>query len=149
MNIKQLRLIAKDNGYQHVEAFCLMWYVCNGTTEYDGARKITIQSNPPCGTLVRIWNSRDGVTPFMTNCPSCGGDMHHVMNHPLFGDASRPNHKLHHGQLYWRDATQADYEWMYRNSSPDDKQAITQAIAEQLERRQPWLDCYLPEKEKR
>jgi hypothetical protein len=42
--------------YQHREAFALMWYACD------------------CGHRERLWNSRDGVTPYGgLACPSCGG----------------------------------------------------------------------------
>ncbi len=50
--------------YKHKEAFCLMWYQC---------RK--------CGGRIRVWNSRDGVTPFGMQCRAgaCSSiDMMHV-----------------------------------------------------------------------
>lgn len=70
-----------DNGYKHREAFCLMWYACS------------------CGHRERYWNSRDGVTPFCTLCPSCGKpDMKHVD----WGlDACAPDHKPTIGQRMW------------------------------------------------
>jgi len=40
--------------YNHAEAYCLMMYKC-----------LT------CGYMERIWNSRDGVTPFMVGCERC------------------------------------------------------------------------------
>ena len=51
------------SGYRHKEAFCLMTYQCG-----------------ECGTRERIWNSRDGVTPFMISCSrhDCEGMMEHV-----------------------------------------------------------------------
>lgn len=50
------------NGHNHAEAFCLMWYQCKD-----------------CGAKERIWNSRDGVTPFGMRCPSCGrADYYHT-----------------------------------------------------------------------
>ena len=45
--------------YNHKEAFCLMTYRCND-----------------CGFEERIWNSRDGVTPFGLACPQCKGHNH-------------------------------------------------------------------------
>ena len=37
--------------YKHAEAFCLMKYRCE-----------------KCGQAEVVWNSRDGVTPFIINC---------------------------------------------------------------------------------
>lgn len=47
--------------YKHPEAYCLMLYRCE-----------------KCGKLETLWNSRDGVTPFMIGCPKCGGWMKHI-----------------------------------------------------------------------
>lgn len=47
--------------YKHAEAYCLMKYRCE-----------------KCGLTEKIWNSRDGVTPFMINCPKCNGHMQHI-----------------------------------------------------------------------
>lgn len=70
----------------HKEAFCLMWYRCD-----------------ECGHKERIWNSRDGVTPFGCACPSCGGL---TLYHTEFDkDVAVPDHKLHRGQKFWRDGT--------------------------------------------
>lgn len=75
-------------GHAHAEAFCLMWYQCR---------------NRLCGHRERIWNSRDGVTPFGMGCPSCGGS---ELLHAYFAsDVYAPEHKLHHGQRFWRDGT--------------------------------------------
>ncbi len=46
--------------YNHAEAFNLMSYKCE-----------------KCGTLEVLWNSRDGVTPFIIGC-RCGGSMQHI-----------------------------------------------------------------------
>lgn len=79
---------------QHKEAFCLMWYACK------------------CGHRERIWNSRDGVTPFGCDCPSCkGGIMDHVEWHR---DEPAPNHKLSRGQRFWRDGTPDEAEAIMR-----------------------------------
>jgi uncharacterized C2H2 Zn-finger protein len=42
-------------GFKHAEAFCLMNYRCQ-----------------VCNFSEVIWNSRDGVTPFILKCPRCG-----------------------------------------------------------------------------
>lgn len=70
-----------DRPYAHAKAFCLMWYACE------------------CGHQERIWNSRDGVTPFRTLCPSCGsaGMQHERWNE----DACEPNHRPRAGQRVW------------------------------------------------
>lgn len=67
--------------YKFCEAFCLMWYACD------------------CGHRERFWNSRDGITPFGTSCPSCGGVMNHVQ-WPL--DTLAPDHVPHH----WTELTE-------------------------------------------
>lgn len=72
--------------YNHKEAFCLMWYVCED-----------------CGHRERIWNSRDGLTPFGTGCPSCGG--YQMLHADWHLDERKPNHTLHRGQRFWRDGT--------------------------------------------
>lgn len=78
-------------GHKHAEAFCLMHYQCKD-----------------CGHLERIWNSRDGVTPFSMRCPSCGnknepmGNMFHVA---FNRDEYVPDYKLNRFQKYWRNIT--------------------------------------------
>jgi hypothetical protein len=47
--------------YGHTEAFCIMTYKCG-----------------QCGAEEKIWNSRDGVTPFVIICRECGGDAQHI-----------------------------------------------------------------------
>lgn len=81
------RLTAR--GHHHAEAFCLMWYACK------------------CGHQERIWNSRDGVTPFCALCPSCGspdemGTLQHVR---WRDDLYAPEHEPTHGQRIWIDMT--------------------------------------------
>ncbi len=84
-------------GHRHVEAFCLMWYQCKQQS---------------CRHLERIWNSRDGVTPFGMQCPSCGEP---TMTHIAFGsDLYAPDHKLHFGQKFWRDGTPDEAEAFMR-----------------------------------
>lgn len=50
-----------EQKYNHKEAFCLMYYECE-----------------KCGNLERLWNSRDGFTPFIIGCKKCGGESKHV-----------------------------------------------------------------------
>lgn len=83
--------------HNHGEAFALMWYVC--------------QNKQGCPHTERIWNSRDGVTPFGgITCPSCGtsglkGGLSHVM---FSTDTYAPGHKLAPGQRFFRDGTKAE-----------------------------------------
>lgn len=87
------RLTAR--GHRHVEAFCLMWYACE------------------CGHRERFWNSRDGVTPFGTLCPSCGQPtLSHVDWHL---DIYAPQHKPVVGQRVWVDMTRQRAEHWVRS----------------------------------
>jgi len=45
----------------HKEALCLMQYRCTG-----------------CLRTEILWNSRDGVTPFIVRCSECKADMQHI-----------------------------------------------------------------------
>lgn len=73
-------------GHVHIEAFCLMWYACKS-----------------CYHRELLWNSRDGVTPFGTACPSCGApDLMHV---EFYRDQYAPHHIPHHGQRMWVNMT--------------------------------------------
>ena len=83
----------RDHGHQHGEAFCLMTYVCC------------------CGHREVYWNSRDGVTPFCTGCPSCGGYLRHT---DWRGDKYAPDHVPHPGQGVWRDGTSQEAEAFVR-----------------------------------
>lgn len=77
--------------HQHKEAFALMWYAC------------------PCGHRERVWNSRNGVTPFGgVACPSCGGKglERRGLSHTDWQlDEPSPKHNLNDGQLFFRDGT--------------------------------------------
>lgn len=77
--------------YNHGEAFMLMQYSC---------QKLR------CGHYEIIWNSRDGVTPFAAQCPSCGQPSLQHVN--WRGDVRAPEHKLHKWQRFWRDGTSAE-----------------------------------------
>ncbi|WGS53531.1 hypothetical protein LFL96_20960 [Paraburkholderia sp. D15] len=72
-------------GYQHAEAFCLMWYACE------------------CGHRERIWNSRDGVTPLGFVCPSCKEPKLRHVNWAL--DQYAPDHVPAIGQRVWINLT--------------------------------------------
>jgi hypothetical protein len=84
-----------EHGHEHGEAFCLMWYACN-----------------ECGARERIWNSRDGVTPFGMGCHSCGGNEY--LHSDFRSDEYAPNHQLHFEQRFWRDGTPDEAEAIMR-----------------------------------
>lgn len=75
--------------HNHKEAFCLMSYSCTS-----------------CGHAESIWNSRDGVTPFGTRCPSCGEQNLVHINWQL--DRYIPDYKLIKYQKFWRDGTKEE-----------------------------------------
>lgn len=50
-----------SNKYDHQEAFCLMTYRCK-----------------QCLKEEVLWNSRDGVTPYIIRCQACGGESSHI-----------------------------------------------------------------------
>lgn len=82
-------------GHMHKEAFCLMWYGCRA-----------------CGHRERIWNSRDGVTPFCTLCPSCN---HPELQHVDWGlDIYAPSHTPAIGQRVWVSMTRERAEAIAR-----------------------------------
>lgn len=76
------------NRYKHAEAYCLMTYECK-----------------KCGRRETIWNSRDGVTPYTTNCRYCGGEAKHVDFHL---DEYQPFFKPITGVRIFRDMTEQD-----------------------------------------
>ena len=81
--------------HRHSEAFCLMWYACK------------------CGHRERAWNSRDGVTPYMLECPSCG---ELPLRRLAWKSGVRcPNHTPNPGQLVFRDGTADEAEQIMRD----------------------------------
>lgn len=80
------------NGTEHrfVEAFKRMQYGCQG-----------------CGFRELIWNSRNGVTPFVINCRNCGGEARHVN----WGqDEYCPDYKPQPGERIFRDGSPLEAE---------------------------------------
>ena len=65
------------------EAFKLMAYRCE-----------------TCGFMERIWNSRDGVTPFCVSCRRCGKIAQHIEWHR---DVFDPGYDPKPGDRYFRD----------------------------------------------
>lgn len=68
--------------HKHAEAFSLMWYSCK------------------CGHRERIWNARDGVTPFSLDCPSCNG-WASLSHKEMRLDEYKPFHQPKLGQRFW------------------------------------------------
>lgn len=75
----------RRRGHIHAEAFMLMQYSCDA-----------------CPHTETIWNSRDGVTPFGCECPSCGATLLHKN---WRADVYAPDHKPRPWQRIWRDGT--------------------------------------------
>ena len=76
--------------YNHAEAFCLMLYTCKD-----------------CGFIEVLWNSRDGVTPFIINCRNCKGE---AMHQEMALDVRMPNYKPGLGQRIFIDVTKEKAE---------------------------------------
>ena len=83
MNEKEARAT-----FNHKEAYCIMTYRCKS-----------------CGFEERIWNSRDGVTPFCIACPSCGKPDHY--HEDWHNDRYAPFHLIfmEKGQRYFVNMT--------------------------------------------
>lgn len=110
MNAPAERLTAR--GHRHVEAFCLMWYAC------------------PCGHQERIWNSRDGVTPFGMQCPSCGSsEMRHVR---WQSDTYAPAHEPLPGRRQWISMTRERAERIARARIAGRVKALDDVVLENL-----------------
>ncbi len=71
--------------YQHPEAFCLMTYQCER-----------------CSRIEKLWNSRDGVTPFCIECSSCDGQMTHIN---WKSDRYWPDYPIQPGERFFTDLT--------------------------------------------
>ncbi|MCA8017780.1 hypothetical protein [Burkholderia metallica] len=87
---KTVEQAAADVSRLHAEAHALMWYACE------------------CGHRERIWNSRDGVTPFAIPCPSCGAVTLYHLN--PFADEADASYKPHEGQRVFVDMTREQAE---------------------------------------
>ncbi len=85
---------AAADGHKHAEAFCLMLYRCK-----------------ECHRSLRIWNSRDGVTPFFMKCRFCEADK---MAHDLSNDLYMPGYKPKIGDYVWKSFTKERAVAMYR-----------------------------------
>ena len=77
-------MLRNKRKHNHAEAFMLMEYACED-----------------CGFSEAFWNSRDGVTPFGTNCQECGGP--NMLHHNWSKDQYAPAHIPHPGQGVWID----------------------------------------------
>lgn len=105
------RPAAPEKKHAHGEAFKLMWYACEN-----------------CHYRERIWNSRDGVTPFCISCPKCAAMM---MHKHWASDFYAPDHKVGPGERFFRDGT------------PDEAEAIMRKRIESMRAKYPCT----PEKE--
>ena len=117
--------------YQHTEAFCLMLYTCATCTH----REV-------------IYNSRDGVTPFGVQCPSCGS---HSLSHADFSlDYRCVSYVPNVGQRYFVDVTPELYAPTRRKmedalvnargmSRAEASRVATKYEAQAVQMRAPWL----------
>lgn len=80
---------------RHAEAFKLMIYQCQ-----------------QCGYAERIWNSRDGVTPFGVGCRHCGDDAMHTS---WRSDQYLPDHDPKPGDRYFRDGLPEEARAFFRS----------------------------------
>lgn len=112
---------AVRSGYNHAEAFSLMTYCCESLK---------------CNNRIRVYNSRDGVTPYVTMCPICKGEMVHS-----FRDVFYPDYALKPGDYYFRDMTREEllealryqverYYSTRQGGSDDEKEAVLQRLFE-------------------
>lgn len=78
---------AQLHGHVQGEAFMLMQYECSpsDTSRFGGP-----PPKPACGNVEIVWNSRDGVTPYVIDCRHCGGQARHVRWH---ADLYAPDHR--------------------------------------------------------
>lgn len=82
----------KNTPHKHAEAFCHMQYASK-----DPHKKI----------IITIWNSRDGVTPFVMFSKEFGVELQHVnWQH----DRYDPSYTPKKGDLIWRDYTEEEAE---------------------------------------
>lgn len=81
-------LDGRDHGHTYGDAYMHMPYRCRD-----------------CGAVEWIWNSRDGVTPFLVDCRECGGVAAHTMREV---DGYERHHKARAGERIFVDATAED-----------------------------------------
>lgn len=99
----------KGTNHQHAEAFCHMQYYGSRVkkTNIDGAKLLPVQVS------VNVWNSRDGVTPFIMLSKEYAVELQHINWQQ---DVYDPGYKPKKGDLIWRDYTPAEAEESARKS---------------------------------
>lgn len=73
--------------------------------QYGEAFKLMLYQGQDSKRIVDIWNSRNGVTPFMVKID---GETYQHVHFQL--DRSVPNHQLRPGDYFFRDITEAEAE---------------------------------------
>jgi len=81
------------NKFKHVEAYCFMEYTCEKNHKH----------------IEILWNSRDGVTPFIIQCNQCDGMMQHSNWHYDTRYVSNTLNHLKDGQRYFVDIDEKLY----------------------------------------
>jgi len=89
-----------DKKYKHAEAFALMTYKCQN-----------------CGDTEKIWNSRDGVTPFSIRCEYCLDGLKYHINWKE--DLCFPNYEPQEGMRIFVDWTKEEYEEHWKKKIND------------------------------
>lgn len=97
---------------KHAEAYCHMRYRCTA------------------GHSTSIWNSRDGVTPFVCGCPvaECAAEAKHIDFHL---DNLDPDYRLRVGDYFWRDGTFGEMLNIVKQripTNPEDLQSLMKSF---------------------
>jgi len=115
--------------------------------QFGEAYKLMLYEGERTGRVVTIWNSRDGVSPFMVDIDG------EVFKHILWDrDKTAPAHELKPGDYFFRDTTREDatqaaetvvnLRWPRLKGSARDKR-VAELVPQMLEQggsKLPWLD---------
>ena len=121
---------APKTEYKHKEAFCLMQYICER-----------------CFGSEILWNSRDGVTPFIIHCRMCGGAMKHEN---WKSDRYAPDHVPFPGQRIFIDMPESlklpAIRWKFVLAKgtqfeirPEQQKEATQELLKGFREHEPWI----------
>jgi len=109
----------------HPEAYCLMKYQCG-----------------KCQTIEELWNSRDGVTPFIIGCRKCDGSMQHI---DWQDDRRVPHYVPQPGQRVFIDLPESLKEplvrWQIgqRKRKPDNVEELVMGMVRGFQPDEPWI----------
>lgn len=107
------RSTALEHGHQHAEAFCVMSYRCEN-----------------CLKVEWLWNSRDGVTPYIIISACCEkATAPHVNFHR---DQYAPGHQPHAGQRVFVDQTPEGYREAWRANIEHNWEAVNHPMRDRF-----------------